>query len=448
MKKLLTIVLLIWGIKMNAQTRGNQDLEFLKNEKDPAKIKVKIAELERGNEDNFNTVINYYRSKKQLAKGDSLSRVAAEKFPKGSNAFEVLKTNVVFYEKDPQKRAALYQRIKAEFPGKPMDEINFVMAMSHLEKQEVVKAMPYIDALQSLTTAARLIEDVANINLEQALSFTDKKLKSAEAIKPRSEYWSMVGLYGNLLLKSGNENVAFDYLQTAFQNTSNPSVILSKNYASLLEKKGNFSAAVKIYEKGVVDKKGDMETLLSNAYNKANPTSDVIAYITEVKRQQKEKHIAGIKKMMVFRPSPDFVVKDELGNEFSLKDFKGKTIVLDFWSTWCVPCKKSFPAMQMAVNQQKTNPDVKFLFIHTWEKIENPLPEAKKYLTDNNYDFDLYMDYKNINVATNSFKLQGIPTKFVIDKNGMIRFVINGFQGSDQDVVDELKVMLDLAAES
>lgn len=449
MKKLLILILLIGGINLNAQTTKDRDLQFLQNEKDPAKIKAKIAELEKGAEGNFNTVINYYRSRKQLAKGDSLSRVAARKFPKGNNAFEVLKTNIVFYEKDPQKRKALYQQIRNDFPGREMDEINYVMALSHLEKKEVSEAMPYINSLQSLGSAARLIEEVANIDLKLALNFTEQKLKSAEGNKPvKNDYWTIVALYGNLLLTSGNENLAFDYLERAFQNSSNPSVVLSKNYANLLEKRGNFAAAVKIYEKGVIDKKGDMETLLRNAYQKANPTSDAASYLADIKRQQNEKYIAGIKKLMVDRPSPDFVLKDENGKEVSLKDFKGKTIVLDFWSTWCVPCKKSFPAMQMAVNEQKKNSNVKFLFIHTWEKVENPLLEAKKYLTENNYDFDLYMDYRNVNVATNSFKLNGIPTKFVIDKNGKIRFVINGFYGSDQDAVDELEVMIDLAMKS
>ncbi|TKC57173.1 TlpA family protein disulfide reductase [Pedobacter hiemivivus] len=161
---------------------------------------------------------------------------------------------------------------------------------------------------------------------------------------------------------------------------------------------------------------------------------------------------AEVSKMLIDEVAPNFTVKDVNGKTVSLADFKGKTIVLDFWATWCGPCKKSFPAMQMAVNKYKNDPNVKFLFIHTWEKVDQPLADAQSYLNSNNYKFDLYMDTKDpktkTNPAVSAFDVKGIPAKFVIDGKGKTRFKITGFSGGDDAAVAELSSMIDLIKKS
>lgn len=144
--------------------------------------------------------------------------------------------------------------------------------------------------------------------------------------------------------------------------------------------------------------------------------------------------------------SPSFVVKDVNGNDVSLNDFKRKTIILDFWATWCGHCKKSFPAMQMAVNKYKDDSDVKFLFIHIWEQSKNPLEEATSYLESNGYTFDLYIDPKDSegnSKAALLFGVKGIPQKYVIDGGGVVRFNVTGFGGVDDAAVEELSLMIE-----
>src|SRR5690606_41666590 len=80
------------------------------------------------------------------------------------------------------------------------------------------------------------------------------------------------------------------------------------------------------------------------------------------------------------RPAPGFSLKDLDGKEVSLEDLKGKVVVLDFWATWCAPCIKSFPAMQMAVDKYKEDPEVAFLFINTWERQEDPAAAVKQFM--------------------------------------------------------------------
>src|ERR1700749_3607746 len=69
--------------------------------------------------------------------------------------------------------------------------------------------------------------------------------------------------------------------------------------------------------------------------------------------------------------APNFILKDINGKTVSLADYKGKVLILDFWATWCVPCRNSFPAVKMAVEKYKNDPDVKILFSDTRETESN-----------------------------------------------------------------------------
>ena len=96
------------------------------------------------------------------------------------------------------------------------------------------------------------------------------------------------------------------------------------------------------------------------------------------------------------------------------------------------------------VNKYKDDPNVKFVFVDTWERGDDKLKNAAEFITNNKYSFHVLMDNDDKVVA--EFKVEGIPTKFVIDKNGIVRFKSVGYNGSDDKLVNELTAMIDMAS--
>jgi hypothetical protein len=105
--------------------------------------------------------------------------------------------------------------------------------------------------------------------------------------------------------------------------------------------------------------------------------------------------------------------------------------------------------MKTAQEKFKNDPNVKFLYIHTWERDANATDSAKSYVAKNNYPFHVLMDLKNaegVNPVVESYKVQGIPTKFVIDGNGNIRFRFTGAAEGEDAAVEEVVAMIELAS--
>ena len=107
--------------------------------------------------------------------------------------------------------------------------------------------------------------------------------------------------------------------------------------------------------------------------------------------------------------------------------------------------------MKQALSRFKDDSTVKFLFIHTWEREDGTLAtkNAKKYVDDNKYPFEVLMDLKDaetgLNKVIESYQVSAIPTKFVIDKQGNIRFKFTGAAPGDDAAVEEVATMIELA---
>jgi peroxiredoxin len=119
----------------------------------------------------------------------------------------------------------------------------------------------------------------------------------------------------------------------------------------------------------------------------------------------------------VLRKAPAWTLKDVDGREVKAADFKGKVIVVDFWATWCPPCRKEIPeyiAMQEKYRAQG-------LVILGFSLDELPSAEVKGFGQMMKVNYPLIM--ADAATAESFGEIQGLPTAFVIDREGNIRHV-------------------------
>jgi len=162
---------------------------------------------------------------------------------------------------------------------------------------------------------------------------------------------------------------------------------------------------------------------------------DYFAGLTGKAKNKMEDEIKG---KLTNKPAPEFTLKDFSGKEVKLSDFKGKTVILDFWATWCGFCKASFPVMKKLIEKYSGNDKIIFVFIDTFERIDNPVEVASKYLKDNNYPFYSLSDKEN--KVAELYGVKGIPAKIFIDKNGNLRLFSAGF--NESSFADEIDYMI------
>lgn len=167
------------------------------------------------------------------------------------------------------------------------------------------------------------------------------------------------------------------------------------------------------------------------------------AYLAHLEKAAKAHRRQQLASEMLDLPAAAFSLKNLAGETVSLESLRGKVVVVDFWATWCGPCKASFPGMQQAVDRYKNDPQVAFVFVDTWERSADKAKTAGDFIQEKGYTFNVLLDLDDRVVA--DYGVSGIPTKFVLDKTGRIRFKSIGFSGSADALVEEMELMIDLA---
>ena len=117
------------------------------------------------------------------------------------------------------------------------------------------------------------------------------------------------------------------------------------------------------------------------------------------------------------RPAPDFSLPDMDGKIHKLSDYSGKVVLLNFWATWCPPCRRELPSMEMLYRDLKDKPfqvlacdqqeDIDTVFAFTGQL--DPAPT-----------FPLLLDSKS--VVSKAYSVPGLPTTFLIDKTGQVAY--------------------------
>ncbi|MDX2146281.1 MAG: TlpA disulfide reductase family protein [Planctomycetota bacterium] len=129
--------------------------------------------------------------------------------------------------------------------------------------------------------------------------------------------------------------------------------------------------------------------------------------------------------------APDFELKDPGGNTFTLASFKDKVVLLDFWGSWCPPCRAAMPGMQRLHERFKNKP-VAVVGLN-FERSRDADPQA--FMRQNKYTYKLLLNAETI---APKFQVSGWPTFYVLDQNGKVLWSAAGHSPAHEKEIAEV----------
>ena len=124
-------------------------------------------------------------------------------------------------------------------------------------------------------------------------------------------------------------------------------------------------------------------------------------------------------------PAPDFTLKSLSGENIKLSEFAGKVVLLNFWASWCGPCREEMPLLNYLHNRYEA---VGFVVLGI--NVEEQSAMARAYIADRPVDFPILLDHKN--EVSKLFKVIAMPSTVLIDRNGTMRYLHKGFKAGDE----------------
>lgn len=451
-------------------------LNTLKLDKSKEEEAVRLATqyyneiLKTGKNDNFTERIVETIVGRDHQKRDSLINEVAKKYPKGKAALR--KQYVDFYIMAmylPDSALTRYNSIIKDFPdiepkmqvdltrslitayGSLMDYENFEKHITKIDDPFFLSSQ-YNEIAWKMATndknldKAKGYSEQSLLNIEKMMEVTMPETTKKMVINNKANY---LDTYAYILNKLGDSQAAVDNEIKSAELFNWENLGANENVVQYLVNNRQFEDALSKSESFIKDKYGSakMDSLYKVAYiaSKGNDAGLQEAF-ENLKNAGNLSYIEELKNKMTDLPAPDFSLKDVNGNTVKLSDFKGSVVILDFWAAWCGPCIASFPAMQKAMNDLKSE-NVVFLYINTqeYDSDEKRLASIRETLGDKFSDFRVLIDEKNDDkhLVGDLYKVIAIPVKIFIDKQGMLRYSSVGF-GGEEKLIKELNTIVSI----
>ena len=132
----------------------------------------------------------------------------------------------------------------------------------------------------------------------------------------------------------------------------------------------------------------------------------------------------------VGEPAPRLEAQDQSGAWQRLDSFKGKVVYIDFWASWCAPCRRSMPALDRLRTQWSND------LIVVGVNVDSEKPDALAFLKKTPVKFPIVFDPEGS--WASRFDAPGMPTGYLIDRDGIVRHVNVGYQPSELSELEDL----------
>ncbi len=118
--------------------------------------------------------------------------------------------------------------------------------------------------------------------------------------------------------------------------------------------------------------------------------------------------------------APEITINDSTGRTYNISELKGSVVFINFWATWCEPCREEMPSIQKLYNHFKNEKGFRMLTV----LFRDDYQKALAYMKENNYEFPVLMD-SNGKTAT-SYGITGVPETYIVNKKGILKEKVIG----------------------